>query len=33
MMKALIQNQDQNRPTDEILNDNVATDDDATENQ
>jgi len=32
-MKALIQNQDQNRPTDQILNDSVATDDDATENQ
>jgi hypothetical protein len=32
-MKALIQNQDQKRTTDQILNDNVATDDDETENQ
>ena len=32
-MNALIQNQDRNRPTDLILDDNVATDDDATENQ
>jgi hypothetical protein len=32
MMRAFIQNQDQNRPIDQIVNDNVATDDDATEN-
>jgi len=33
MMKALIQNQDQNRPIDQIMNDNAATYDDATEIQ
>jgi hypothetical protein len=33
MMNALIQNHDQNRPIDLILDVNVATDEDATENQ